>query len=253
MKKSIFLALPMVLVCAACGNNEEQAASPTVGPSAPPVAASAPPLSAKDFSVEEKTRLAFDALVSSGKVVPQRRVDGLKEFTKPLTFIDAPFGPVLVVGTGYVDGFHAAVSKVKVFYLRYDGASITPDKGYGEYWGLSYGELPKLTFPTQFSSLPTIRYDAGYAGSGCSTQSANIIVLTPGKPTASEVKLESSYESPSEEMGPSFSYSGTIKNIVRDKGFDVSYTGNQEFTERYVFRNGKFTFGGGESFVESCE
>lgn len=250
MNKSGFLALAMALACAACGSNEEQNGSPVNGPSKPVLAPSVAPLSAKDFSVEVKTRLAFDSLVSSGKVVPQRRVDGTKEFTKPLTFIDAPFGPVLVVGTGLVDGSHASASQIKVYYMRYEGERIIPDRGYGEFMGLSYGELPKLTFPTQFTSLPTIRYESGYAGQGCSTQVANLIVLTPGKPTGSDITLESSFESFDEEN--SFSYSGSISNIIRDKGFDVTYSGTKQFTERYVYRNGKFAPASGEPFVQGC-
>ena len=253
MKKLMFVALPMALVCAACGNSEGSKFAPLdVASASPTVAPLAAPMGAMDFSVEEKTRLAFDALVSSGKVVPQKRVNGSKEFTKPLAFIDAPFGPVLVVGTGVVDGSHADASQIKVFYMRYDGEDIKPDKGYGEFWGLSFGEIPKLTFPTQFSSLPTIRYDSSYAQSGCSTQDANIIVLTPGKPTGSVINLESNYASVDEEQNPSFSYSGKIMNIVPDKGFDVSYQGTQQFIEHYAYRNGKFSFVGNESFVEVC-
>lgn len=252
MKKA-FLALSIPLACAACGSNEEEKGAPTNEPSAPSAAPSVAPLSAKDFSVEEKTRLAFDALVFSGKVVPQRRVNGSKESTTPLAFIDAPFGPVLITGTGVSDGSHADASKIRVYYMKYDGEDIKPDKGYGEFWGLSFGEIPKLSFPTQFSSYPTVRYESSYGQSGCYKEDDNLIVLSPGNPVGSKIIKESSYSTGDEEGEGGFSYSGTIKNVVRDKWFDVSYTGTQEFTERYVYRNGKFTFGAGESFVEICD
>ena len=179
-----------------------------------------------------------------------KQVDGNTVVIKPVRLLELPFGPVLLTSSEIKDGCHACTGAIGVHYLKRDGNVFVVQNEWPnavEGWG--WGAPPADWFLTsKYTTNPAVYARGGYTGQGYTCESATLTELRPEGPvTSGPIMIGSSNEGAVMDNGmtpggePAQTLEGEIANVVRNASFDVVVKGGEEpFTERYLWKSGKF-------------
>lgn len=151
---------------------------------------------------------------------------------------------------------HAASGAMAVHYLEPagDGFRVT-----GEWLnagsGTSSGAEPSWAFSSSLSNQPMLESGGGGTWQGHTCTWTTFTEFGAGGPV--EVVRLQMYQSDggaiTEESGQTATeLTGTIRNVVKDRSFDVVYTGTDRFTEHYVRRGARYVLAGGETRMNGC-
>lgn len=200
-----------------------------------------PPVANPDRVTGDRLAAAFSAVF--GRASPIRTdIDGQAGSLKALRVIDTSFGPVLLTESTIPDGCHACVGYVGAFYLREVGGKFEvtgkyPNAAPGSGWG---APPDGWTLVDRFTANPALYYEGGYTGQGYTELSGSIVELTPKGPVHSVFARGSDNSGAAMNDADIFSTEGKIANVVKDKSFDVVFTGSCKYTQRYTKQGGKF-------------
>ena len=151
---------------------------------------------------------------------------------------------------------HACSGALAVHYLEAqgDGFRVTGqwlDGGGGATWGAA----PDWSFSTLLSNEPMLESSSGGTWQGHSCSWTRFYAFAPGGP-AEVVAMQMHQDNGgavTEESGERVTdISGQIRNVVKDRSFDVAYAGSERFTERYVRRGARYVLTGGQTRMSGC-
>lgn len=177
-----------------------------------------------------------------------RRGEETTHFRRSI-LVEAPFGPVLVAGgevSQTLDGLPGAAShgtegRVAAFYLRANGAAFTVLRAFpNAARNGSFGELGDWSITRQFTAHPAIYTQGGGTWQGVTCTIATLSELRSDGPfeiAVIPIHFENGGVAAPGEMR---AVSGRISNVRRSRSFDVVFSGSEQFTDHYVYRNGRF-------------
>lgn len=146
----------------------------------------------------------------------------------------ADFGPVLIVeGSG--EPSPLALGTLGVFYLReiagakFEEVHRWPDAVAGG----TMGNPPQWKIRADIADRPVIEVTGGGVWQGYRCDTTTLTELTADGPKLLAT-FDSSYSSVGAEGDAGQTYDGTIANAVRNRSFDVRFTGTRAITEHYV-------------------
>lgn len=167
---------------------------------------------------------------------------------EPGMLIDTPFGPVLVSQGSVPDAAHVESGHVGIFYLAPQGRGYRVVKSLPDaIQSGSFGQMSSLSVSNKFATLPMVFAQGGGTWQGYSCSWTSLTELQPGGPVEVANFLDSYSNGGAIVDGDSEETTGTIVNIVKDKSFDVRFTGARSFTAHYVRQGGKYVLQGGEA------
>lgn len=181
--------------------------------------------------------------------------DGAESVTyRPGRLLQTPFGPVLVSEGKVPEAAQVNGGRIAVHYLRPEGDHYAVVRAFpAAVTAGSMGEVGKWSVSPRFSDWPVIVSQGSGMGQG---YACTVLTLTELRP-AGPVELASiplSYDdtgAKGEEEG--VTVDGKLLNIVKNEGFDVVYSGSQNFSEHYVRTDTGFgVAGGGKSRMQTC-
>lgn len=189
--------------------------------------------SVRTLAAGQQLELAFDAVFGNGA----RQI----ALTDEVSFsygrgqlVWTEFGPVLIAeGSG--DPYPPALGTLGIFYLRelpngrFEETGRWPDAVTGG----SMGNPPNWKLREDLADYPVIEASAGGVWQGYACDATSLTQLTPEGPK-SLVTFDSYYDSRSASGSNGEFYTGAIGNVVRNRSFDVRFTGSREFTRRFV-------------------
>ncbi len=234
------IAIAVLVYFLVAGRDEQNVAAVSNGeqgntPAPAPAAAPGTP-SMRDRPEAEQLAAAFRAVFGRDGPVP-RDLGGEGGTERAARLLWTSFGPVLLTESSLPDGCHVCAGYVGVYYLSDTGsgfevASRHPEAAPGSSWG----SAPEgWTIVDNFTTYPAIYYEGGYTGQGNTSLFAHLVELRPTGPVDSTIDL--GYDNSGAVGDDSATgYEGEIRNVVKDQGFEVVYTGTCEFTRRYVLR-----------------
>ena len=201
------------------------------------VAATSAASSIRELPAERQVDLAFDAVFGKGEREIELSDDASFAYSRGKV-IWAEFGPVLIV-EGNGDPYPAALGTLGIFYLRelpggtFEEVHRWPDAVAG---GIM-GNPPSWKVRQDIVDHPVIEATAGGVWQGYACDATSLTELTPAGPK-SLVVFNSQYDSRSAGVGAGEYYAGAITQVVRNRSFDVRFTGTRQLTRHYV-RNGE--------------
>jgi len=237
------------------GPGEPEAAPSTAASDAAAAVASPDVPALSSLPLDEQLRLA--SLAALGFEGSRTRKEGTQlVVTKAERVLNLPFATVLLTTTERPDDCHACAGHVGVYYLTDSGGEYTVKGRWPKAlasWG--WGATPDWKISTAYTSNPAIVAEGGYTGQGYSCGGMNIIELTPKGPVESEVIAlsRSNAGAVDPETGttpggePLRALTGTIVNVQKGRSLQVRVSGDEEFTETYVMKGGKFVRTSGET------
>lgn len=216
----------------------------------------APPPTTADLPEARQLELAAIAVlgVAGEKTVRQGEETRV---TRAERLLRLPFGPVLVTSTELVDGCHACAGALGVFYLKdeSDGFAVVrrwPEAVTGWGWGQPPSEW---SISRAFSGYPVIVASGGYTGQGITCSGTTLTELHPTGPITSDL-VPTGYSNGGavvEDEGQTSTgervreLEGKISDVVKGRSFTVTVSGTESFTEKYLYRNGKFVRTSGDT------
>jgi hypothetical protein len=187
-------------------------------------------------------RMAAKAAIG-GLHVKQNNVPSPGETTiiKAEQLLELPFGPVLITTVKIEGGAHAEAGALGVYYLRRRrGEGFVLRKSWPHALdGNGFGYPPKWSVSNRFTEFPALVATAGWTGQGCTSNWLHVAELTPRGPTISG-PIHTYYTFDHFGDGKPDELDGRIANIRKARSFDVVVHGTAQFSEHYVFRNGRF-------------
>ena len=154
------------------------------------------------------------------------------------------------------DNCHACVGALAVHYLvpTDDGGFKVAGNWPEAVVGADFGAPPKWKLTGAFTEFPAIYEEGGFTGQGCTSAAVTITELTPAGPERSgPIPTLYGNESAAADTGAQGDeIQGTITNIQKDVGFDVTYSGTQPFTEHWTKKGARFALDGGETRMPQC-
>ncbi|HVQ09900.1 MAG TPA: SHOCT domain-containing protein [Allosphingosinicella sp.] len=206
----------------------------------------------RDRPQAEQLATAFRAVF--GRASPlSRRIDGAPGSERAARILWTTFGPVLLTESRIPDGCHACAGYVGAYYLRDTGNGFEVVARYPEaVSGPGWGNPPEgWRIVENFTTHPAVYAEGGSTGQGYTQTYATITELRPQGPIESRVDLGSDNSGAVLDESQAFALEGRITNVVRNRSFDVVYSGSCNLTRRHVFRNGRFepVTGGGQDSV----
>jgi hypothetical protein len=143
---------------------------------------------------------------------------------------------------------HACPGFVAVHYLQAEGNGFRPA---GEWLstvrGGTFGQVPGWEFSTLLSDQPMVAISSGGMWQGIVCSGSSYYELGANGPREVAGFL-TGMDSSGSGIVEAASFEGRVRNVVKDRSFDVVYTGSQRFTEHYEWRGGRYVLaGGGES------
>lgn len=195
-----------------------------------------------------RSRAAAEQLASASQAVfgrtgaIRRNIDGQPGSETPKRVIWTDFGPILLTESAIPDGCHACAGFVGAYYLRDTGAGFEVASRYPEAApGAGWGAPPQdWTIVDRFTTYPALYSEGGYMGQGYASSSATIVEFRPEGPSVSSIDLGSDNIGAVGEGPEAMTLEGRIANVVKNRSFDVVYTGSCTVTRRYIFRNNTF-------------
>jgi hypothetical protein len=166
--------------------------------------------------------------------------------------VEAPFGPVLVSHGHVPDAGHADAGRIAVHYLApaETGYTLVRDWPKAIETG-SMGDLSEWSVSDKFGDLPVVYAEGGGTFQGYSCATTILTELTPGGPKE-VAAIRTLYDDQGAKDQGGQSYEGKIGDIVKGKGFTVTFTGTRSFTERYERRGDRYVLIGGKTQVPEC-
>lgn len=150
------------------------------------------------------------------------------------------FGPVLSV-EGAGDPSPPVLGTLGIYYLR-EGPGLgftVMGRWPAAVDGSIMGNPPRWTIRHDLSRWPVIEAVSGGVWQGYACSTTTLVALSPEGPAAIAV-FDSEYSSGGAEGEDSVTYEGRIANVVRDRSFDVQFTGTRDITQHYARRGAKF-------------
>jgi Short C-terminal domain len=151
---------------------------------------------------------------------------------------------------------HACSGALAIHYLepQGEGFRVTGQwlNGGG---GASWGAPPDWRFSTLLTSEPLLESSAGGTWQGHTCTWTRFYAFAQGGP-AEVVSMQMHQDNGgavTEESGEQVTdISGQIRNVVKDRSFDVAYTGSERFTERYIRRGARYVLASGATRMSGC-
>jgi hypothetical protein len=207
------------------------AARPTPSPTPSPV-----------VTAEQRLADAFLAATGHRGAYDDAREGGQARVT-PARLLDLPFGPVLLAEAEIPDGCHACTGSLDIYYLAEEGGRFAVRGRYRDaVHGAGFGAAPDWAMTDRFTANPAIWEEGGYTAQGYTATGATVTELAPSGPATSDV-IRTGYGNAGavgEDSDELCEVKGTVANVVRDRSFDVVFTGGRPLTLRYEKRGGRF-------------
>lgn len=203
----------------------------------------APKPTMRDRPEAEQLAVAFRAVFGRDGPVPRPDLGAAGGRERAARMLWTTFGPVLLTEAELPDGCHVCAGYVGAYYLRDTGtgfevAARYPEAAPGSSWGAPPQEWRLVD---NFTTYPALYYEGGYTGQGHTSLSATLVEFRPEGPSMTSIDLGADNAGAVGDDSPDYTgYEGAIRNVVRNRSFDVVYTGTCAFTERYVWRGNKF-------------
>ena len=243
------LSLAALLLVAGCTDSETpEGQAPDAAQDPVRLAATAEPL-----DQEEAFRLAFGGDAPATRQVGDRQLG----FT-PAQLVDLGSRRALISLGEMADACHSCAGSIAVHYLApgEDGAWSVDGEWLEAGRGSSWGEAASdWSVSSALLDQPVIVAEGGFTGQGYTCTSADLIALNPNGPhRVSEVPLSYSNEG---TIDGDTAIEGHIAAPTRGQRFQVAYTGKRDsrpvqFTETYLWQDGRFARVSAESRLESC-
>ncbi|MBD3728367.1 MAG: SHOCT domain-containing protein [Sphingomonadales bacterium] len=145
------------------------------------------------------------------------------------------FGPVLLAeGTGN-EPYPVALGTLGVFYLRevpggkFEALRSWPDAIIGSIMA----NPPQWKVREDITDRPVVESSAGGVWQGYGCDATTLTELTPGGPK-SLVTFDSHYDSSGAVEDGFETYDGVIANVVRNRSFDVRFTGTATIVQHFI-------------------
>jgi len=173
----------------------------------------------------------------------------------PRQLVPLPDGRVALIGTiEKENAAHVETGWLSVHYLEPAGGSYTLAGSWPqEAGGNGFGGAPSSwRTRDRLADNPTVESEAGYGNQGSFCTWITLTELAPGGPVTSEAVLSGYDDSGFQgDRAPATRLTGIITNIVKNRSFDVAFSGTRRFTDHYVRQNGKWVLQG-QSGLEEC-
>jgi hypothetical protein len=146
---------------------------------------------------------------------------------------------------------HACTGSLAIHYLVTTGQRFKMTGAWLDLVeGAGWGSPPQWQISTKLASYPAIVNEGGFTAQGCTSGGLTITELRPERPILSElIRTTMSNDS---GFGDPDQIEGHITNVQRGHSFDVQYTGTRRFTERWVYRGGRFVLQDGPTKMPQC-
>lgn len=184
-------------------------------------------------ALDEKQKLlkAFDTFYGKEKT---RNIEGEKiEFT-PEKIISTNFAKILIVKGEVLDAFPANEGKLYAHYFVVENGEIKKQKSYEPMVEAgSFGNFTDWGISDKFTNNPVIFVEGGGVWQGIMCVSTTLIEITDRGPV--ELLNIISQRSNDEKK-----IKGKIENIIKNKSFDIKYTGDNNETSHYIKQGAKF-------------
>lgn len=193
---------------------------------------------ARELPDDRQVELAFDAVFGEGERVVTAGEEDLHYRNGAVVWSD--FGPVLIAEANGEE-YPESLGALGIFYLR-----EVPGPAFKEIrrWpdavtGSIMGNPPRWKVRNDILEGLVIESTFGGVWQGYACNSSTLTQLTSSGPV-SLVTFNSGYDSTGAVGEDGERYSGTIAHIVRDRSFDVAYSGTHPITEHYVKKGSSF-------------
>ena len=148
---------------------------------------------------------------------------------------------------------HVCAGMVAVHYLAPDGDGF---RRTGEWLDVAtddYGQPPEWRLTSELTGRPALRIANGGGNQGIFCNFVSYYDLAEGGPREiARVQTGYSNEGAATEEGTGTEIEGQIGNIRSGRSFEVAYSGDGRFTERYELRGGGFVLVPGPTRVPEC-
>lgn len=182
---------------------------------------------------QRQVDLAFDAVFGLGEREIRVTEDAAYSYAKGVV-VWTEFGPVLIVeGSG--EPYPPALGTLGIFYLRelpgmkFEEARRWPDAVTGSIMG----NPPQWRIRNDISDHAVIESTGGGVWQGYACDTKTLTELTQDGPR-SLASFDSHYDSSGAIEEGYQSLDGTIVNVVRNRSFDVRFTGTRTITQHFV-------------------
>ena len=202
-----------------------------------------PPQIQVDSDEVEPKRLADAFEAATGHRAPfstNSKYDSIR--TSPLKIVQLPFGPVLLTQDRN-SHWHASVGAIGVYYLKEaDGRFRVTGRWPRAVKGWDWGDPPEWRLTGKFTTYPAIYAWGDFMAQGLKKKSATLTELQPGGPATSDLIVtgHNDWGGRSSDDEPVCIVNGRIKNIRKDRSFDVVASGTVRAVDRFVKRGGRF-------------
>lgn len=160
---------------------------------------------------------------------------------------------VLVSSGTNAEECHACAGMVAVHYLAPDGDGF---RRTGEWLNTAtddYGRPPEWRLTSELTGRPALRVDNGGGNQGIFCNFVSYYDLAEDGPREiARVQTGYSNEGAATEEVAGTEIEGVIRNIRPGRSFEVAYSGDGTFTERYELRGGGFVLVPGPTRVPEC-
>lgn len=188
---------------------------------------------------QQQVGLAFDAVFGLGERNIRVSEETVYSYAKGKV-VWTDFGPVLIVeGSG--EPYPPALGTLGIFYLRevagpkFEEVRRWPDAAAGSIMG----NPPQWKIRRDIASRPVIESTSGGVWQGYACDSITLTELTPGGPRAL-VTFASAYDNSGAEGADGQRYDGAIVNVVRNRSFDVRFSGTATIIEHFVRKGARY-------------
>lgn len=191
------------------------------------------------LSEKQQVDLAFGAVFGLGEREIRVSEETVYSYAKGRV-LWTDFGPVLIVeGSG--EPYPPALGTLGIFYLRevagpkFEEVRRWPDAAVGSIMG----NPPQWKIRRDITDRPVIESTSGGVWQGYACDSITLTELAPGGPRAL-VTFDSAYDDSGAEGADGQRYDGAIVNVVRNRSFDVRFSGTATIIEHFVRKGARY-------------
>ena len=181
-----------------------------------------------------------------------RTVEGAEIAFRPGALVWIGDRAVLVSPGTNAEECHVCAGMVAVHYLEPAGDGFRRTGEWLEVATDDYGRPPQWRFTTELTGRPALRVENGGGNQGIFCNFVSYYDFGADGP--SEIaRVQTGYDNEGnlgEEQGVSIE--GRIRNVRPGRSFEVAYSGDESFTERYELRGGGFVLVPGPTRVPEC-
>ena len=188
------------------------------------------------------------------------QVDGYTSVT-PATEVRFRPGTLINVGSKWIlvsigevlHPGHGSQGRVAVHYLRRTDDGFAVERPYVPLVESgSFGKIAEWSVSNTLSEYPVLYVEGGFGNMGIFCSWVHLAELTPSGPVLSPTIQ--TYYTDEGSLEPAFpkGIEGKIGQVRRDKSFVLNFTGDENFSEKYVKRGGKFVVQSGKPRLDGC-